>query len=236
MGKFTDFIDGDRGQIKQIDVQISISKKQKIDLQQQIDELQNALENEEKEYKWFELKEEVSDKRDLKNALKSAQIELKRITKNLAVLEKDRKKLDEARKKRRIGIYSGLAMFMILFFVTTIGLITEKSNPNATTYTTVESKTEIAVRASTTQETITEEYSIQDTTTEVSTTQETSAKETTATSTVHYDSSKETVYITNSGTKYHRDGCRHLKSKYETTKKDAISKGYEPCGTCNPGW
>jgi competence protein ComEC len=49
-----------------------------------------------------------------------------------------------------------------------------------------------------------------------------------------YDS--ETVYITNTGSKYHRDGCRHLsKSKIPTTRGAAIAQGYGPCGTCNPG-
>lgn len=43
------------------------------------------------------------------------------------------------------------------------------------------------------------------------------------------------VYITNSGTKYHRSDCRHLDdSKYETTLTKALSQGYEACGTCKP--
>lgn len=43
------------------------------------------------------------------------------------------------------------------------------------------------------------------------------------------------VYVTNSGTKYHRSGCRHLNdSKYETTLTKALSQGYTACGTCNP--
>lgn len=43
------------------------------------------------------------------------------------------------------------------------------------------------------------------------------------------------VYITDTGTKYHRGSCRHLKkSKIETTLEKAKSNGYEPCGTCNP--
>lgn len=44
-----------------------------------------------------------------------------------------------------------------------------------------------------------------------------------------------TVYVTNSGTKYHRAGCSHLKSsKIEMDKDAAIAAGYTPCKTCNP--
>lgn len=43
------------------------------------------------------------------------------------------------------------------------------------------------------------------------------------------------VYITDTGTKYHRGSCRHLKkSKIETTLEKAKAQGYEPCGTCDP--
>ena len=44
----------------------------------------------------------------------------------------------------------------------------------------------------------------------------------------------ETVYITNSGTKYHQDGCSFLsKSKIPISLDDAIAGGYEPCSRCN---
>ena len=44
-----------------------------------------------------------------------------------------------------------------------------------------------------------------------------------------------TVYITNTGSKYHRDGCRYLsRSKIAISKSDAISEGYTPCSVCNP--
>ena len=42
------------------------------------------------------------------------------------------------------------------------------------------------------------------------------------------------VYVTDSGTKYHRDGCSYLESKYAITKRDAERKGYEPCSRCDP--
>lgn len=44
-----------------------------------------------------------------------------------------------------------------------------------------------------------------------------------------------TVYITNSGSKYHTSGCRHLsKSKIPISLSDAKARGYSPCGTCRP--
>ncbi len=44
-----------------------------------------------------------------------------------------------------------------------------------------------------------------------------------------------TVYITNTGEKYHLDGCSSLsKSKISTSLESAKSRGYEPCKRCNP--
>lgn len=45
----------------------------------------------------------------------------------------------------------------------------------------------------------------------------------------------DTVYITNTGSKYHRDGCSTLsKSCIPISRSDAISAGYDPCGICHP--
>lgn len=61
----------------------------------------------------------------------------------------------------------------------------------------------------------------QDTSPVVTPAQETSASDT-------------TVYVTNTGKKYHRDGCRHLaKSKIPMALSSAKSS-YGPCGTCKP--
>lgn len=68
---------------------------------------------------------------------------------------------------------------------------------------------------------------------EPETTKETTTKK--QTTTKSSDDNSMTVYITNTGTKYHLEGCRHLKSKIAISKSKAISQGYEPCGTCNPG-
>lgn len=43
------------------------------------------------------------------------------------------------------------------------------------------------------------------------------------------------VYITRTGSKYHRSGCSSLsRSKIEITLKEAVDKGYEPCKRCRP--
>ena len=49
------------------------------------------------------------------------------------------------------------------------------------------------------------------------------------------DTTEQVVYVTKSGTKYHRGSCSHLsKSKIERSLADAKNAGYEPCKTCNP--
>jgi hypothetical protein len=48
------------------------------------------------------------------------------------------------------------------------------------------------------------------------------------------DPQNVTVYVTRTGTKYHRDGCRYLsKSKIPMSLKEA-AKRYEPCKVCRP--
>lgn len=49
------------------------------------------------------------------------------------------------------------------------------------------------------------------------------------------DSSAElsdTVYVTATGTKYHRAGCGYLKSSRALSLEDAIAAGYTPCSRC----
>jgi hypothetical protein len=49
------------------------------------------------------------------------------------------------------------------------------------------------------------------------------------------DPQSETVYITKTGKKYHRAGCRYLRqSRIPVKLKDAKSNGYGPCSACNP--
>ena len=48
-------------------------------------------------------------------------------------------------------------------------------------------------------------------------------------------SNSYTVYVTKTGAKYHRDGCRYLsRSQIAKSKNDAIAQGYTPCSVCNP--
>ncbi|MFH1748129.1 MAG: hypothetical protein ABIG44_13920, partial [Planctomycetota bacterium] len=43
------------------------------------------------------------------------------------------------------------------------------------------------------------------------------------------------VYVTDSGTKYHRADCYHLrKSKRAMKLSEAKARGYEPCSHCQP--
>ncbi len=80
-------------------------------------------------------------------------------------------------------------------------------------------------------------------TTELTTTAETTTQEPTTeapivaqTQAVTSDTqSSKTVYITNTGNKYHDEGCRTLKgSKIPISLEDAKAQGYEPCGVCHP--
>lgn len=48
-------------------------------------------------------------------------------------------------------------------------------------------------------------------------------------------SGETTVYITDTGDKYHLDGCRYLnESKIAILLSEAKAKGYKPCGVCKP--
>jgi competence protein ComEC len=45
----------------------------------------------------------------------------------------------------------------------------------------------------------------------------------------------ETVYVTRTGKRYHRDGCRYLgNNPIPMSLKDAQAKGYTPCKVCHP--
>lgn len=49
---------------------------------------------------------------------------------------------------------------------------------------------------------------------------------------VQQQTQSETVYITRTGSKYHRAGCSYLKSSIPISKSDAIAAGYTPCSRC----
>jgi hypothetical protein len=45
----------------------------------------------------------------------------------------------------------------------------------------------------------------------------------------------QSVYITRTGKRYHRDGCRYLSmSKIPISLNDAKANGYTPCKVCHP--
>lgn len=48
------------------------------------------------------------------------------------------------------------------------------------------------------------------------------------------DSKTEVVYVTNTGSMYHRSNCSYLKSKNPITKNEAIKQGYSACTRCCP--
>ena len=44
-----------------------------------------------------------------------------------------------------------------------------------------------------------------------------------------------TVYVTDTGAKYHRAGCVHLRrSSHPLSLSEARRRGYEPCKVCKP--
>lgn len=49
------------------------------------------------------------------------------------------------------------------------------------------------------------------------------------------DTNELTVYVTDTGSKYHRDGCRYLsRSRHAISLSDALSRGYDACSVCRP--
>jgi hypothetical protein len=51
----------------------------------------------------------------------------------------------------------------------------------------------------------------------------------------HQDAKAQTVYITRTGKKYHRDGCRYLAaSKIPISLNDAKANRYTACKVCRP--
>jgi hypothetical protein len=68
-----------------------------------------------------------------------------------------------------------------------------------------------------------------------STTVEVTTTVTETTTTTVDDSGSYTVYVTKTGTKYHRGSCSSLsKSKIPMTLAEAKAEGYEPCKICKP--
>lgn len=85
-----------------------------------------------------------------------------------------------------------------------------------------------------------EKSELEDKVTSLSSTSKSSSSKTTSTTKTTTTSSSSTtnsytVYITNTGGKYHRDGCSYLRSsKIAIDKSSAIAQGKGACSRCNP--
>lgn len=118
---------------------------------------------------------------------------------------------------------------------------TEKETASQTEIETTENKETTTAKPkteSTTSKPKTEKTTVKEKTqkaTKPSKTKSTTRAETTKAAVYVDDNSSYTVYITESGSKYHCAGCRYLsKSSIEISKSDAISRGYSPCSVCKP--
>ncbi len=107
----------------------------------------------------------------------------------------------------------------------------DPTTTSSVTTTTVAPATTTTQEASTTTEKATTTTAKPTTTTEKQTT--TTHKATTTT--VAKGGGGVTVYITDTGAKYHRGNCRYLShSKHAISLEDAIAQGYTPCKVCKP--
>lgn len=131
-------------------------------------------------------------------------------------------------------MWTAVAIFVIIIVLAiTAGSINEKNNlqpETQTTFATISDQTE------TTEETekITESTSQVDTTNLETTIQdvitETAAEDTSKSTTSRL---QKIVYGSKTGNHYHVAGCRYANGQ-ELTIEQAESKGWEPCGICNP--
>ena len=145
-------------------------------------------------------------------------------------------------------LLAAIVIFIFLFIVISIGASNEKKEISTTTINQTTESTSIYeyIDESELDDTTTSDFEEMETdefipeveTTETTTkesTKETTTKPTTTkevtTTTEEYI--EDVVYITNTGSKYHNYGCRHLKSVIEITLSQAKARGYAPCGTCH---
>lgn len=108
---------------------------------------------------------------------------------------------------------------------------------NNVTYKSLENK----INNSTVEQSKKSENINKKTTTSSKTSTSSSSKSTTTTSkpsninTSTNDKNSKTVWIGNTGTKYHRESCSTLKGNgHKITLKEAIAEGREPCKVCKP--
>lgn len=123
-------------------------------------------------------------------------------------------------------IKRNLYIFLVLLSVFTLGLSCNTSSPTSSTANTTTGGTNLGTTGGTTGTTGTNTGG----TTTGTITDTTKTTDTTVT-----QPQEQIVYITDTGSKFHRDGCRYLsKSKIAITRKNAVSQGYGPCSVCNP--
>ena len=104
--------------------------------------------------------------------------------------------------------------------------VIEDKETNSVENTTIEKETE----AKTTSQKKASEPSVQASSTQ---TQETKPATTQTRQAPVTTPNSATVYITDTGSKYHRDGCQYLrKSKHAISLDSATSQGYSPCSRC----
>lgn len=107
---------------------------------------------------------------------------------------------------------------------------TQTTETTANAPSTAASSTVAETKTTKESETVTETKPTESKTSEPKTTEKATPKATPSDSV-----SDSTVYITNTGSKFHRDGCASLKkSKIKIDREKAIGEGYEPCKRCNP--
>ena len=104
--------------------------------------------------------------------------------------------------------------------------LSETSTVSETAITTTEKVMQTETQAETQAETQTETQTQKQT--------ESTTKKQTYNNT-YGNSNSKTVYITDTGEKYHASGCQYLKkSKHAISLSDAKNRGYTPCSKCRP--
>ena len=269
MKKFKERKEEYKKQLSLLNEEIRALKVKKSDLQAKINERKSSLESLSEQYKWYELKDKLSDKKDLKANIKNVESELSDICSNLSKAIKKKNLLIGKRGAKILLAFACISLVaaFAVGIATTVfsdislpekssGYINAVDNTFSDDILQTDESTEEAFTEPTTEATTAAPSTTKPT--EVSTTAVKTTKQSASTSKAHSSNTKTTnksssthqttakhnyssgsnssgtVYITDTGTKYHREGCRFLKSKYAISRSDAIKNGYEPCGVCNP--
>lgn len=218
------------GKVRIIDKEIKSKKAEIKHSQDRLDEIKSKKDS--TNFKWYEFKNKTDFKEDLKSEKKLQKETITKLEKEIKDFEKQRK--EAKRKTESFILWTAVAIFVIIIVLAiTAGSINEKNNPQPETQTTFAT---ISDQTETTEETekITESTSQVDTTNLETTIQdvitETAAEDTSKLTTSRL---QKIVYGSKTGNHYHVAGCRYANGQ-ELTIEQAESKGWEPCGICNP--